>query len=142
VDLAVIAVPINAVLGAVHECGAAGVGSLVIISSGFGETGSDGAAKERELLDVARSYGMRLVGPNCMGVINTDPAIRLNTTFAPSQPRPGTWPSSPSRARSEWRSSTSLEAGIGLSGFVSAGNKIDISGNDLLQYWSRTPAPT
>ncbi|MGD1033832.1 MAG: GNAT family N-acetyltransferase, partial [Candidatus Dormibacteria bacterium] len=86
VDLAVIAVPVNAVLGAVHECGKAGVGSLVIISSGFGETGADGAAKERELLDVARSYGMRLVGPNCMGVINTDPSVRLNCTFAPSQP--------------------------------------------------------
>ena len=89
VDLAVIAVPVGAVLATVRECGRAGVGSLVIITSGYGETGADGAAKERELLDVARGYGMRLVGPNCMGIINTDPAIRLNTTFAPTQPPPG-----------------------------------------------------
>ena len=140
VDLAVIAVPINAVLGAVHECGAAGVGSLVIISSGFGETGSDGAAKERELLDVARSYGMRLVGPNCMGVINTDPAIRLNTTFAPSQPPPGNMAFfTQSGALGVAVIDEASRLGIGLSGFVSAGNKIDISGNDLLQYWEQDP---
>lgn len=138
VDLAVIAVPVNAVLGAVHECGAAGVGSLVIISSGFGETGSEGAAKERELLDVARSYGMRLVGPNCMGVINTDPNIRLNTTFAPSQPPPGNMAFfTQSGALGVAVIDEAARLGIGLSGFVSAGNKIDISGNDLLQYWEQ-----
>ena len=138
VDLAVIAVPVNAVLSTVHECGRAGVGSLVIITSGYGETGGDGAAKERELLDVVRSYGMRLVGPNCMGVINTDPAIRLNTTFAPSQPPIGnmaffTQPGALGVAVIDEAS----RLGIGLSGFVSAGNKIDISGNDLLQYWEQ-----
>ena len=138
VDLAVIAVPISAVLAAVHECGAAGVGSLVIISSGFGETGADGAAKERELLDVARSYGMRVVGPNCMGVINTDPAIRLNTTFAPTQPPTGNMAFfTQSGALGVAVIDEAGRLGIGLSGFVSAGNKIDISGNDLLQYWEQ-----
>ena len=138
VDLAVIAVPVNAVLGAVHECGKAGVGSLVIISSGFGETGSDGAAKERELLDVARSYGMRVVGPNCMGVINTDPTVRLNCTFAPSQPPAGNMAFfTQSGALGVAVIDEAGRLGIGLSGFVSAGNKIDISGNDLLQYWEQ-----
>jgi acetyl coenzyme A synthetase (ADP forming)-like protein len=138
VDLAVIAVPVNAVLDAVHECGAAGVGSLVIISSGYGETGAEGAAKERELLDVARRYGMRVVGPNCMGVINTDPAVRLNTTFAPSQPPPGNMAFfTQSGALGVAVIDEAGRLGIGLSGFVSAGNKIDISGNDLLQYWEQ-----
>jgi len=138
VDLAVIAVPVNAVLSTVHECGRAGVGSLVIITSGYGETGGDGAAKERELLDVVRSYGMRLVGPNCMGVINTDPAIRLNTTFAPSQPPIGNMAFfTQSGALGVAVIDEASRLGIGLSGFVSAGNKIDISGNDLLQYWEQ-----
>jgi acetyl coenzyme A synthetase (ADP forming)-like protein len=138
VDLAVIAVPVGAVLGAVRECGEAGVGSLVIISSGYGETGAEGAAKERELLDVARSYGMRVVGPNCMGVINTDPNIRLNTTFAPSQPPAGNMAFfTQSGALGVAVIDEASRLGIGLSGFVSAGNKIDISGNDLLQYWEQ-----
>ncbi|MGO8687468.1 MAG: GNAT family N-acetyltransferase [Candidatus Dormibacteria bacterium] len=138
VDLAVIAVPVGAVLATVRECGRAGVGSLVIITSGYGETGADGAAKERELLDVARGYGMRLVGPNCMGIINTDPAIRLNTTFAPTQPPPGNMAFfTQSGALGVAVIDEAARLGIGLSGFVSAGNKIDISGNDLLQYWEQ-----
>ncbi|MGA8016913.1 MAG: GNAT family N-acetyltransferase [Candidatus Dormiibacterota bacterium] len=138
VNLAVIAVPAGAVLDAVRECGAAGVSSLVIISSGFAETGAEGAAGERELLEIARRYGMRVIGPNCMGVINTDPAVHLNTTFCPIEPPAGDIAFfTQSGALGIAVIAEAERLGIGLSGFVSAGNKLDISGNDLLQYWEQ-----
>ncbi len=140
VDLAVIAVPSEGVLDAVRDCGAAGVKALVVITSGFAETGSEGASSERELLEVARRYGMRVVGPNCMGVINTDPAVRLNTTFSPIQPPSGNMAFfTQSGALGIAVIAEAERLGIGLSGFVSAGNKVDISGNDLLQYWEQDP---
>ena len=88
-DLAIIAVPAGAVAGVVAECGAAHVGGIVIISAGFAELGTDGRAVEASLVKSARRYGMRIVGPNCMGLANTDPAIRMNATFAPVDPIPG-----------------------------------------------------
>jgi acetyl coenzyme A synthetase (ADP forming)-like protein len=139
-DVAVIAVPAHAVLDAVRECGASGVAALVIISSGFAETGPEGAAAEAELLETARRYGMRVVGPNCMGVINTDPAVRLNTTFAPVEPPTGDIAFFTQSGALGIAVITEAERlGIGLSGFVSAGNKVDLSGNDLLQYWEQDP---
>ncbi len=140
VDLAVIAVPAASVLDAVRDCGAAQVSALVIISSGFAETGAEGGAVEREILEIARRHGMRVVGPNCMGVINTDPAIQLNTTFSPVRPPAGDLAFfTQSGALGIAVIAEAERLGIGLSGFVSAGNKVDISGNDLLQYWEQDP---
>ncbi|HYA00138.1 MAG TPA: GNAT family N-acetyltransferase [Candidatus Binatia bacterium] len=140
VDLAVIAVPAASVPDAIRDCGAAEVRSLVIVSSGFAEVGPEGVAAERELLELTRRYGMRVVGPNCMGVINTDPEIRLNTTFSPVRPAPGNVAFfTQSGALGIAVIDEAERLGIGLSGFVSAGNKVDISGNDLLQYWEQDP---
>jgi succinyl-CoA synthetase alpha subunit/GNAT superfamily N-acetyltransferase len=140
VDLAVIVVPAAGVLDAVRDCGAAGVSALVVISSGFAETGSEGGAVERELLEIARRHGMRVVGPNCMGVINTDPEVELNTTFSPVRPPAGNLAFfTQSGALGIAVIAEAERLGIGLSGFVSAGNKVDISGNDLLQYWEQDP---
>src|SRR5262249_55408709 len=88
VDLAVVATPAASALEVVAQCAAKGVGGLVVISAGFAEIG-DGAAREREMVTLARRNGMRLIGPNCMGVLNTDPDVRMNATFTPYRPRPG-----------------------------------------------------
>lgn len=140
VDLAVIVVPAQVVAGVARECGEKGVKALLIISSGFAETGEEGEQRQRELLEIARGYGMRIVGPNCMGVMNTHPAVRLNASFAPSSPRPGRLGfSSQSGALGIAVIDRTRELGLGMSTFVSVGNKADISGNDLLQYWERDP---
>ena len=89
VDLAIISVPAGAVAGVIDQCGAAGVGGLVVISAGFAELGPDGRAIEAGLVKSARRYGMRLVGPNCMGVANTNPSVRMNAIFAPVEAKPG-----------------------------------------------------
>jgi acyl-CoA synthetase (NDP forming)/RimJ/RimL family protein N-acetyltransferase len=136
VDLAIIAVPANAVHDVVLDCAAKGVKGLVVISSGFAETGEEGRRRQRKLVGLARSYGLRLIGPNCLGVINTDPEVRLNASLSPLMPARG-------RAgffcQSGALGSAILEKvnnrGLGLSTFVSAGNRADVSGNDLLQYW-------
>ena len=141
VDLAVITVPKEAVLDVAEECGAAGVKALVVISAGFREVGPEGAARERQLVEIVRRHGMRMVGPNCMGVLNTDPGVSMNATFAPSMPPFG-------RAAFVSQSGAlglsvldyAQEYGIGISQFVSVGNKPDISGNDLLEYWEHDPA--
>ena len=111
--------------------------ALVILSAGFAEIGDAGVARQRELMAVCREAGMRVVGPNCLGVLNTDPAVSMNATFAPGARRPPAGSRSPRRAaRSGSRRSTSpRERSIGLSSFVSAGDKADLSGNDLLQFW-------
>jgi acetyl coenzyme A synthetase (ADP forming)-like protein len=137
VDLAVIAVPKQHVPLAVKACGEKGVGGVVIITAGFREVGGEGIEREKEVLEIARSYGMRMVGPNCMGVLNTEPEFSLNATFAPTMPPPGPVAfMSQSGAMGVTILDYAAEYGIGISHFVSAGNKADISGNDLLEYWA------
>ncbi len=136
VDLAVIAVPAAAVSGVVDDCAAAGIRSIVVISAGFAETGSDGRALQHALTDKVRGYGMRMVGPNCMGVLNTDPAVRLNASFSPVFPPNGHIGFlSQSGALGIAIIELASQRGLGLSTFVSVGNKADVSGNDLLEYW-------
>jgi acetate---CoA ligase (ADP-forming) len=136
VDLAVIVVPASVVTAVARECGEKGVKALLVISAGFAEIGAEGEKRQRELLEVSRSYGMRIAGPNCMGVINTHPSVRLNGSFAPSAPTRGRLGfSSQSGALGIAVINRTRELGLGMSTFVSVGNKADISGNDLLQYW-------
>ncbi len=135
VELAVIVVPKEYVVQVATDCGEAGVKGLVVISAGFREVGDEGAERERELLAVARRYGMRMVGPNCMGVLNTDPAISMNATFAPTTPPTGNVAFlSQSGAMGVTILDYAREYGIGVSKFISLGNKADISGNDALEY--------
>ncbi|MGL5827571.1 MAG: GNAT family N-acetyltransferase [Nocardioides sp.] len=136
VDLAIIAVPAEAVHDVVLDCAAKAVRGLVIVSSGFAEEGNEGMARQRQLVGLARSHGLRLIGPNCLGVINTNVEVSLNASLAPTMPPRG-------RAgffcQSGALGSAILEKvrnrGLGLSTFVSAGNRADVSANDLLQYW-------
>src|SRR6185437_5092357 len=107
-----------------------------VISAGFSETGADGQGRQRELLNVCRAAGMRLIGPNCMGIANTDPAVLLDATFAPGVPPHGRVGfSSQSGALGLAIMEFANSLGLGISTFVSVGNKADISGNDLLRYW-------
>jgi acetyl coenzyme A synthetase (ADP forming)-like protein len=141
VDLAIIAVPAGAVAGVLGECGEAGVHGAVILSAGFAEIGAEGYGSEAALVRLARRYGMRLIGPNCVGIINTAPDVNLDATFAPTKPVRG---SVGFVSQSGALGIAVLEAaeslGLGISSFVSLGNKADISGNDLLQYWEDDPA--
>ncbi|HEY9565799.1 MAG TPA: GNAT family N-acetyltransferase [Nocardioides sp.] len=136
VDLAIVAVPASAVQDVVLDCAAKGVHGLIVISSGFAETGDEGRRRQRRLVGLARSYGLRLIGPNCLGIINTDPERSLNASLSglmPPRGRAGFF------CQSGALGSAILEKvynrGLGLSTFVSAGNRADVSGNDLLQYW-------
>ncbi len=136
VDLAVICVPASEVASVIEDCGRAGVGAAIVISAGFAETGTAGREEQQRILDAARRFGVRILGPNCLGVINTDPAVALHATFAEISPvagRVGLLSQSGTlgavildRARSK---------GLGISTFVAVGNKADLSGNDILQYW-------
>ncbi|MCX4528565.1 MULTISPECIES: bifunctional GNAT family N-acetyltransferase/acetate--CoA ligase family protein [unclassified Streptomyces] len=137
VDLAVIAVPADRVPEVVAACGEHGVQGLVVLSAGYGESGPQGTARQRELVRQVRSYGMRLIGPNAFGVINTAPDVELNASLAPAP--------APARGRIGLFTqsgaigiallSALVRRGEGLSSFVSAGNRADVSGNDILQYW-------
>jgi acetyl coenzyme A synthetase (ADP forming)-like protein len=141
VDLAIVAVPARAVLEVADACGRKGVGGLVIVSSHFAEDGTAGAALEREVAHLAHSYGMRVVGPNCFGVLNTDPDISMNATFAEETPIAGTLGfASQSGGLGIAILAEAKKRGIGLSTFVSMGNKADVSGNDLLLWWSEDDA--
>jgi acetate---CoA ligase (ADP-forming) len=143
VDLAVIVVPKQAVVQVADECGRHGVRSLLVISAGFREVGGEGVDRERQLLDVTRRYGMRLVGPNCLGVVNTDPAVALNATFAPTMPPPGKVAFvSESGALGLVVLDYAREYGIGIGQFVSIGNHPDVSSLDLLEYWDQDPNVT
>jgi acetate---CoA ligase (ADP-forming) len=143
IDLAVIVVPSSQVLDAVDECLAKGVRALCVISAGFGETGYDGRKKELELLDKVRSAGCRVIGPNCMGLLNTHPAVRLNATFSPVYPPAGgVAMSTQSGALGLAILDYARRLNIGISSFVSVGNKVDVSGNDLIQYWAEDPRTT
>ncbi len=141
VDLAFIVVPAKHVVPVVRECAEKGVRGLVVISAGFSEVGPEGAELERELVEAARAAGMRMVGPNCMGVLNTDPKVSVNGTFAPIFPPVGNVAmSSQSGALGIAILDYARQQNIGISSFVSVGNKADISGNDLLLYWEGDPA--
>ena len=140
VDLAIIAVPAASVEAAVEDCIAHHVRAVVIISAGFSETGDEGRTRERRLRDKLRAAGSRLVGPNCMGVLNTDPAIRLNGSFSPVYPPAGPIAfSSQSGALGLAILDLAKQLNLGLSSFVSVGNKADVSTNDLIEYWEHDP---
>jgi len=141
VDLAVIAVPAAAVQTAMADCAAAGVRAAVVLTSGLGESGAEGAAAQAAMVRLARTHGLRVAGPNCLGVVNTDPDVRLTATFAPSiPPAGGLAVASQSGAVGVAILEHAAHAGLGISTFVSLGNKADVSGNDLLAYWYDDPA--
>jgi acetyl coenzyme A synthetase (ADP forming)-like protein len=139
VDLAVVCVPAAAVLGAVASALATGVRAICVISAGFAETGPGGARAEQELTTLVRSYGARLVGPNCLGLASSE--VRLNATFSPGGFAPGSVAvSSQSGAVGLAVVEGLARRGLGVSAFVSIGNKADVSSNDLLQHWEDDPA--
>lgn len=136
IDLAIIAVPRDAVLQIVEDCAARGVHALIVITAGFAEVGEEGRALQARLVETVRQHGMRMIGPNCMGLLNTDPAVRLNATFSPVFPKVGGIAmSSQSGALGIAVLAATRRFHLGISSFVSVGNKADVSGNDLLQYW-------
>ncbi|MFB9838906.1 bifunctional acetate--CoA ligase family protein/GNAT family N-acetyltransferase, partial [Actinoallomurus acaciae] len=138
VDLAVVAVPAEVVGDVVAQCAAKDVHGLVVLSAGFGETGPEGRERQNELVRLARAGGMRVVGPNCLGIANN--ANGLNATLAPTLPRHGPIGFfSQSGALGITILQWAAERGLGLSTFVSAGNRADVSGNDLMQYWEEDP---
>jgi acyl-CoA synthetase (NDP forming)/RimJ/RimL family protein N-acetyltransferase len=141
VDVAIVAVPAEAVAEVVLDCANKGVHGIIVVSAGFAETGEDGRRRQRRLVGLARGYGLRMIGPNALGIINTASGTSLNASLAPTMPPRG-------RAGFFCQSGALGVAilenvgrrGLGLSTFVSAGNRADVSGNDLLQYWEEDPA--
>jgi acetyl coenzyme A synthetase (ADP forming)-like protein len=141
VDLAVVAVPAEHVVDVAEDCGEAGVGALVVITAGFREVGDEGAQRERRLLEVAEDHGMRVVGPNCMGVLNAAEDVRMNATFSTASVEAGGLAfMSQSGALGLAILDVAEELGLGLSHFVSLGNRVDVSSNDLLAAWNEDPA--
>jgi acetyl coenzyme A synthetase (ADP forming)-like protein len=137
VDLAIIAIPAALVEGAVEDCVAKRVSGIIVITAGFSETGEEGRRRESALVDKVRAAGIRLVGPNCMGLVNTDPEFRLNATFAPVYPPEGRVAlSSQSGALGLALLDFADKLNLGISTFISVGNKADVSANDLIQYWA------
>ncbi|MFD5467673.1 GNAT family N-acetyltransferase [Kitasatospora sp. NPDC127059] len=137
VDLAVIAVPESAVPAAVAECGAHGVQGLVVVTAGYAETGPEGRDRQRALVRQARAAGMRVIGPNAFGLINTDPDRPLNASLAPHLPaRGGYGIFCQSGAIGVALLESAHRRGLGISSFASVGNRADVSGNDFLQYWA------
>jgi acetyl coenzyme A synthetase (ADP forming)-like protein len=140
VDLAVIVVPAAEVPAAVDDCVAKQVGAVLVITAGFAEVGDAGRAVQEQLVEKLRRAGIRMVGPNCLGIINTDPAVQLNATFAPTWPPAGSVAfSSQSGALGQAILDYARERRVGIRQFVSVGNKADVSGNDLLEYWEKDP---
>jgi acetyl coenzyme A synthetase (ADP forming)-like protein len=141
VEMAVIAVPAKLVSRVVDDCGKKGVQALIVISDGFKEVGPEGALREEELRNIVQRYGMRVVGPNCMGIINTDDSVRMNATFSPVFPPAG---NVAFMSQSGAMGLTILEQAnnlnMGVSTFISAGNRIDVESNELLEYWENDPA--
>ncbi|CAL9606303.1 hypothetical protein SUDANB15_05513 [Streptomyces sp. enrichment culture] len=146
VDLAVVAVPAERVPEVVTECGEHGVQGLVVVSAGYAESGPDGRERQRALVRQARTYGMRIIGPNAFGVINTSPEVRLNASLAPETPRPGriglfaqSGAIGVALLSRLHRRGGGVTGVTGVSTFVSSGNRADVSGNDVLQYWYEDP---
>ncbi len=136
VDLVVVAVPAPSVLQVVEQAAVVGARGLVVVSSGFAESGQEGTDRQRELVRTARSNGMRVIGPNALGVLNTDPQVSLNASLSHVMPGRGTIGFfSQSGAMGAALLESLVRRGLGLTTFVSAGNRADVSGNDLLQYW-------
>ena len=139
-DLVVVCVPAQFVAEVVDEAGRLGVRAVCVISAGFAETGATGREAQVDLVAIARTHGIRLIGPNCMGLLNAAADVRMNATFVRTLPQPG---------RVSFVSQSGAlglsvlahldELGVGFSNFVSVGNKADISGNDLLLYWEDDP---
>ena len=141
VDLAVIIVPRDEVGGVIDGCARRGVRAVIVVSSGFAETGEEGRLRQQALLEKVRGYGMRMLGPNCLGVINTDPEIRLNASLSPDVPPRGRVAlSSQSGALGMTLLHLACKRNIGLSMFISMGNKADVTGNDLLYFWEDDPS--
>ncbi len=140
VDLAIIVVPRDSVAEVVDDCGKKGVKGLVVITAGFSETGEEGRRMEAELGAQTRRYGMRMIGPNCMGLINTDPAVHMDCTFAPTLPLSGRIAfMSQSGALGVAILNIAHQLDLGFSYFVSLGNRTDVSPNELLRYWEDDP---
>jgi acetyl coenzyme A synthetase (ADP forming)-like protein len=140
VDLAVIAVQAPAVVEVARECAEKGVSSLVVLSAGFAEVGAGGTELQRELVETCRRAGMRLIGPNCLGVIANADGSRLNATFAPGAPPPGNVGFvTQSGALGLALIELAGDRGLGVSSFASIGNRADITGNDILEYWEGDP---
>jgi acyl-CoA synthetase (NDP forming) len=140
-DLAIVAVPAEGVLDVAREALAAGSRALLVLTSGFAEAGEEGAGRQVALVDLVRSHGARLIGPNCLGLMNTDPEVRLNASLAPeTAPRGRIGFFSHSAALGIVILEYAAERGLGFSTFVSAGNRADVSGNDLLQFWEEDPS--
>jgi len=140
VDLAVVIVPAPIVPRIVEESGKKGVKGLVIISAGFKEVGPDGAELERQVFSIAQKYSMRMIGPNCLGVINADPTVRLNASFASGMPVEGSIAfASQSGALGEAVLDYASGENIGFSKFISMGNKADVNENDILEYLRTDP---
>ncbi|KOV99826.1 acyl-CoA synthetase [Streptomyces sp. NRRL B-1140] len=146
VDLAVVAVPAEHVPEVVTECGEHGVQGLVVVSAGYAESGPEGRERQRALVRHARTYGMRIIGPNAFGIINTSPRVRLNASLAPEVPRPGriglfaqSGAIGIALLSRLHRRGGGVTGVTGVSTFVSSGNRADVSGNDVLQYWYEDP---
>jgi acyl-CoA synthetase (NDP forming)/GNAT superfamily N-acetyltransferase len=146
VDLVVVAVPVEHVPEVVTECGEHGVQGLVVVTAGYAESGPEGRERQRELVRHARTYGMRIIGPNAFGVINTAADVRLNASLAPEMPRPGriglfaqSGAIGIALLSRLHRRGGGVTGVTGVSTFVSSGNRADVSGNDVLQYWYDDP---
>ncbi|WP_234537090.1 bifunctional GNAT family N-acetyltransferase/acetate--CoA ligase family protein [Streptomyces shenzhenensis] len=146
VDLAVVAVPAEHVPQVVTECGEHGVQGLVVLAAGYAESGPDGRERQRALVRQARTYGMRIIGPNAFGIINTADDVRLNASLAPEMPRPGriglfaqSGAIGIALLSRLQRRGGGVTGTTGVSTFVSSGNRADVSGNDVLQYWYDDP---
>ena len=136
VDLVVVAVPAETVLDIVDDCAEAGVKALLVVSSGFAEAGPEGARLQAELVRRARGAGMRVIGPNSFGIINNDPEVRMNASLAPTVPphgRLGLFAQSGALGIAVLASAA--RRNLGISTFGSSGNRVDVSGNDFMQYW-------
>ena len=141
VDLVLVAVPALSVLEVIDQAAAVGARGLVVVSAGFAESGPEGLERQRELVRSARSNGMRVIGPNALGVLNTDPQVSMNASLSHVMPGRGTIGFfSQSGAMGAALLESLVGRGLGLTTFVSAGNRADVSGNDLLQYWEEDDA--
>jgi acyl-CoA synthetase (NDP forming)/GNAT superfamily N-acetyltransferase len=140
VDLLIVAVPADRVVGLVEDAAEAGVKGAVVLTAGLGEVGAAGVERQRAMVRAARRHGMRLIGPNCLGIINSDPGVRLDATFGSTTATPGRLAiGSQSGGVGIAALVRASAAGLGVAQFVSLGNKADVSGNDLLEAWTEDP---